>query len=184
MRNLPYCPGASPAMRLGAMPQRDQESLSTSDSVTNLAWVPDFQHCPAIDNRTPYQTQLMEIPDRLKESRSPSWQPLNHKTRCIAMERSGSPQHQTMLPTWHRCQISNTVWENYWIPNRLKRISIKSQRPPAVRLGALPQKDQVALQHQTMLTTWHGRQIFHTVQSNYLECLTGWRNSRLSPHAP
>ena len=30
------------------------------------------------------------------------------------MERSGSSQHQTMLPTWHRCQISNTVWENYW----------------------------------------------------------------------
>ena len=119
------------------MPRRDQESLSTSDSVANLARAPDFQHCPAIDNSTHYQTQVMEIPDRLKElTITRSWRPLSHKARCIAMERSGSPQHQTILPTWHRCQISNTVWEIYceYLAG-LKRLSIKSRRLPSREAG-------------------------------------------------
>ena len=160
MRNSPYCPGASPAMRLGAMPRRDQKSLSTSDSVANLARAPDFQHCPVIDSSTHYQTQVMEIPDRLKE---------------LTITRSCDR---------HRCQISNTVPENYW--EHLAGWKDSRSSPgasPAIRLGAMPRRDQGALQHQTMLTTWHGGQIFNIVQSKYLECLTGWRASWSSPGA-
>ena len=125
-----HWPGASPAIRLGAILWQDQGNLSTAVNVANLARAPGFQHCLEPD----YVTHRSII-TRLKNFPSPTRSLASHKTGCNSMARSGKsfngrqccqPGTGARFSTLSGTRLCDPQEYNY----QVEKLSITDPEPP------------------------------------------------------